>query len=65
MSDEKVERRGMPWAFAVGVGLLALALLVTVLGGGTVTGGTLVLLAVGALLTCTGLIQRSIEDSRR
>lgn len=53
----------MPWAFAVGVGVSALGLFALVAGDGAP--GAWVALGVGVLLTCTGLIQRSIERSRR
>lgn len=65
MSDERVAKNRMPWAFAIGVALLALGLFAVVASGGTFTAATLVFLAVGALLTCTGLVQRSIENLRR
>lgn len=53
----------MPWAFAIGVAALALGVfgLASSLGGP----GPFVWLGIGVVLTCTGLIQRSIEKSRR
>lgn len=54
----------MPWAFAIGAGAGALGLF-TLLAGDASKPAPWVLLGVGALLMCTGLIQRSIEKSRR
>lgn len=61
--DDRRSRR-MPWAFAIGCPVMLLGLFSTVAGrnGPTVLG--VAMLGVGLLLTCTGLIQRSIEKSR-
>ena len=64
MAEQETRRsRRMPWAFAIGAPVTLLGLF-ALLAGGPTPGG-LVILGVGLLLTCTGLIQRSIEQSRR
>lgn len=64
MSEQRVNKDRMPWAFAIGVGLTALGLFAFIAGDGEAP-GPWVALGVGALLMCTGLIQRSIEKSKR
>ena len=62
MSDQtKTRPDRMPWAFAVGVAAIALGVIAGISGSapGWVVAG------VGLVLLCTGLIQRSIERSRR
>ena len=61
--DERRDRR-MPWAFAIGLPVMLFGLFALFAGRNGPTPTGLVILAIGVLLTCTGLIQRSIERSR-
>lgn len=64
MAENQTRGDRMPWAFAIGAGAGALGLF-TLLAGDASKPAPWVLLGVGALLMCTGLIQRSIEKSKR
>ena len=60
--DEKKERP--PWALAIGVALLVFAVLAALLAR-ALSPVVLVIGVVGLVLLCAGLIQRSIEQTRR
>lgn len=64
MSDPKLSPR-FPVAFVIGLALLTFALIAYVASGGDAAGISLLLGVAGLVLLCTGLIQRSIEKSRR
>lgn len=62
MTDRKPPR--FPASFVIGLALLTFAAITQFASKGRSSALPLLLLAVGLVLLCTGLIQRSIERSR-